>query len=92
MSKVSNWLISMAGNVIWNIPEWNIPPYPSPKPQGKIMPVVDIGAQNFFPISKYLCTECYGNKPYIYNAQTRPQNRHEPNSTQLGKLNLIFNQ
>ena len=44
MSKVSNWLISMAGNVIWNIPEWNIPPYPSPKPQGKIMPVVDIGA------------------------------------------------
>jgi len=29
MSKVSNWLISMAGNVIWNMPEWNIPPYPT---------------------------------------------------------------
>ena len=70
MSKVSNWLISMAGNVIWNIPEWNIPPYPSPKPQGKIMPVVDIGAQNFFPISKYLCTECCGNNP-LYNAHLK---------------------
>jgi len=83
MSKVSNWLISMAGNVIWNIPEWNIPPYPSPKPQGKIMPVVDIGAQNFFPISKYLCTECCGNNPlYIMPTLKRTQNFQPKISTQ----------
>jgi len=35
------------------------------------MPVVDIGAQNFSPISKYLCTECCGNNALIYNAHLK---------------------
>ena len=52
-----------------------ITPYPRPEPQGKIMPVVDIAAQKFFPISKYLCTECCGNNPlYIMPTLKRTQN------------------
>ena len=39
------------------------------------MPVVDIGAQNFSHISKYLCTECCGNNPlYITPTLKRTQN------------------
>ena len=50
------------------------------------MPVVDIAAQNFFPISKYLCTECCGNNPlYITPTLKRTQN------FQPKKLNLILN-
>ena len=48
----------MAEKVIWLEDFWlEVHPYPhpSPEPQGSNMPVIDIAAQNFSHISKYLC-------------------------------------
>ena len=44
MSKVSNWLTTRQRKGHMKDPQMKDPPYPSPVPQGRNMPVADIGA------------------------------------------------